>query len=336
MNILDKYLIEVGRHLPRKNRADIETEIRSTLEDMLADRSRQAGKPVDEAMTMELLREYGDPAQVAESYAPPRHLIGPRLFPLFQLVTRIVLIVLAAVMTALFGASIISTGLAGGGFLSALAHFLLDLVNGCVIAFGNIVIVFAILERVLPAGKPAVDEKPWDPAVLNHEPDPSQVKPSEAIATIFFTLAGLVIFNLYPQIVGFGFVDNGEWRFIPVLSDAFFRYLPFINVLGVLQIVFNILLVREGTWNTGTRFANLVLETAGIALAIAMLRGPSLISIPANALPAATASEALGNILQFIPAIILVILIVVQTIEVIQTIIKLARGFQRPYHPLQH
>jgi len=35
MNLIDKYIAEVGKHLPRKQRADIEAEIRSTLEDML-------------------------------------------------------------------------------------------------------------------------------------------------------------------------------------------------------------------------------------------------------------------------------------------------------------
>ena len=35
MKLLDRYVTEVGKYLPRKQRADIEQEIRSTLEDML-------------------------------------------------------------------------------------------------------------------------------------------------------------------------------------------------------------------------------------------------------------------------------------------------------------
>ena len=35
MKLIDRYIAEVGRHLPRKQRADIEAEIRSTLEDIL-------------------------------------------------------------------------------------------------------------------------------------------------------------------------------------------------------------------------------------------------------------------------------------------------------------
>jgi hypothetical protein len=45
MNLIDTYVSEVGRHLPQKNRADIEAEIRSTIEDILEERSRKFGKP---------------------------------------------------------------------------------------------------------------------------------------------------------------------------------------------------------------------------------------------------------------------------------------------------
>ena len=65
MNLIDRYIAEVGKHLPRKNRADIEAEIRSTLEDMLEER-KQAHGAVDDAMVIDLLREYGAPRKVAE------------------------------------------------------------------------------------------------------------------------------------------------------------------------------------------------------------------------------------------------------------------------------
>ena len=57
MKLIERYVTEVGKHLPRKNRLDIETELRSTLEDMLEDRSQQTGRPADEALTEELLQE---------------------------------------------------------------------------------------------------------------------------------------------------------------------------------------------------------------------------------------------------------------------------------------
>src|SRR5574339_1253788 len=100
MNLIDKYIAEAGKHLPRRNRADIEAEIRSTLEDMLEER-KQGDSPADEATVMDLLKEYGSPREVAAKYKTHQYLIGPRLFPIFETVIKIVLAVVA-------GASLIS------------------------------------------------------------------------------------------------------------------------------------------------------------------------------------------------------------------------------------
>ena len=48
MELIDRYVAEVGRQLPEKMRADIENEMRSTLEDMVEDRSQKTGRPVDQ------------------------------------------------------------------------------------------------------------------------------------------------------------------------------------------------------------------------------------------------------------------------------------------------
>ncbi len=92
-NLIDDYVSEVGRRLPRKTHTDIEAEIRSILQDMLEERSQKNGKPVDEEMTLGVLKEYGAPEKVAATYLGDRYLIGPRLYPIFMLVLRIVLIV---------------------------------------------------------------------------------------------------------------------------------------------------------------------------------------------------------------------------------------------------
>lgn len=75
---LDRDVSEIGKQLPRKSRGDIQTEIRSTLEDMLEERAAGAGRPADDEMVKELLKEYGTPDKVAQSYLPTQYLIGPR------------------------------------------------------------------------------------------------------------------------------------------------------------------------------------------------------------------------------------------------------------------
>ena len=56
MSLIDRYIHEVGRHLPRKNRSDIQAELRSLLTDSLEDR---AGTKTSEADVAALLKEFG-------------------------------------------------------------------------------------------------------------------------------------------------------------------------------------------------------------------------------------------------------------------------------------
>jgi hypothetical protein len=333
MNLIDKYIVEVGKYLPRKNRADIEAEIRSTLEDMLEERKQSQGAADDETI-IALLKEYGAPRQVAESYTGPRYLIGPRVFPIFELVTKIVLLVLIAVSLAGLGISLSKSELAGPEFLKTIGESALGLLGGLITAFGNIVLVFAILERVLPA-KEFEEEEKWDPAELAKEPDPDRVKFSEQIFEMFFLVLFLIVFNLYPGIIGIGFFSESQWVFIsPVLTEAFFSYLPWINVLILLQLALNVYLLRRGVWNVPTRIMNIALELGSIALAVAMLRGPDLLALTTSQFagtPLEESAQVFVTIANLAPTLALTVVIIVSSIEVAQAIFHLTKS--RPSSP---
>jgi len=337
MNLLDKYVSEIGKGLPRRNRADIETEIRSTLQDMLDERSARLGQPVDEAMTRDLLKEYGAPSKVAASYRPTQYLIGPRLFPIFELVLRIVVAVLVGALLLSLILSFVNHS-SGPDFIQVLGKFGLQLFGGIISAFGNIVLVFAILERVLPASKIDAElNEDWDPSELDVEPDPVLVKPAEPIFTIFFTVIGLVVLNVYSDLIGIGFVQDGRWVSVPALSEAFFRYLPWINLLGLLQIGLNVVLLRLGRRTIAARLADVVLEIGGIVLAGVMLAGPSLVDLSAEKLagtPLAPASGTLAPLFNLLPTMVLLILVVVSTVEVVRTIYQMINR-PAPFAPVQ-
>ena len=337
MNLIDKYIAEVGKYLPRKNRADIEAEIRSTLEDMLEER-KQAQGAVNDAMIVELLKEYGAPREVAESYIGPRYLIGPRMYPIFEMVTRIVVAVLFALALAGLGIGLARSSLTGPEFLKTVGESALGLLSGLVTAFGNIVLVFAILERTLPAKEFEKEAEDWNPADLANEPDPDRVKFGEQIFEIFFLVLFLVVFNLYPGVIGFGFFNENDWVFIsPVLTDAFFNYLPSLNILILLEIGLGIYLLRRGFWNVGLRIAKIILELAGIAIAVVMLRGPDLVALRPEQLAGTPLEESarvfttLGNL---IPTLVLTIVIIVSSIEVAQMVYQLMKSRPSSTYPV--
>jgi hypothetical protein len=314
--------------LPRKNRLDIEAELRSTLEDMLEDRSQQTGRPADEALATELLQEYGAPRKVAATYQTHPYLIGPRMFPTYTLVLKIVFFAVTLGLTIATVISWIGSSMSSPQVVQSLIDFAAGLVSALVAAFGNVTLVFAILERTVPASE-FEGKETWTPAELTREPEPDQIKPAELIFETIFIVAALVIFNAYPQIIGFNFPVDGGWVSIPVLSEAFFRVLPWINLVGALEIGLNVYLLRQQIWGTGTRIAKIALDAMNIVIAVMLLRGPSLLGLNAESFAGTPigveTAETLIRIFTPMVPVILIIVIVVSTIEIVKGVLRLLR-----------
>jgi len=279
MKLIDRYVAEVGGRLPLlKGRKDIENELRSTLEDMLEDRAQKSGRPADCALEIELLKEYGAPDKVAATYNPMPYLIGPRMFPFFTMVLKIVLTVLTVVLLVTMGIQIATQSpMTAVEFMKAIGEGLLGIVSAAIAAFGNIVLVFAILERFAPSSEFKVgEEKEWDPAALMKEPEPEEVKPWEPIFAIVITFIALSIFNFNPQLIGFYFFSGEKWISIPVLTDAFFRWLPLINIAWVAEIILNGMLFRSGRWQVSTRLFSMAIKILQIVIGYFLLTGPGI------------------------------------------------------------
>lgn len=324
MIILDRYIEEVGKHLPRKNRSDIQKEIRSTIEDMLEDRAAQNGRPLDDSLVQEVLKEYGAPSKVAASYLPVRYLIGPRMYPFFTLVLRIVFSVLFVIALVRLGIALFKDTLSWTTFLKIIGQNTMNFLTGILSAFGNIVLIFAILERTMPASQYEMEEEKWDPKELNSVSDPDKVNRVELIFEVLFTVLGLILFNFYPDFPKFEWVSGDKWVICPGFSEAFFQYLPWINILFLLQIVIDLVLIREGIWKTVTRILYCIIESGFIALACVMLVGPSLIDLDMQHFQSifGEASETIIAFFDRLPHFVLIILIIVQSIDVVKMIWK--------------
>ncbi len=336
MQLIDRYVSEIGKRLPRKTRADIETEIRSTLEDMLEERAEKAGRPVDDELVRDLLKEYGAPDKVAATYLPEQYLIGPKLFPIFWLVLKIVGAVLTVLAIVGFGIRFGTGELTAQAFGSQLGKSAVEYLGGIIAAFGNLVLVFAILERALPKSEYESElTEGWDPAELTKEPEPDDVRLWEPIVVIAFTLLGLLIFNLYPQLIGVGFLQDGQWVFTPALSPAFFRLLPWLNLTWILGIGLQVILLRQGRWTPLTRWFDIGLKIAGVVIAYLLLTGPSILTLTADDLTKVSIDSftavTLANLLNQIVTLALAIAVIVGGIEVIKEVYKLLfKGRPRP------
>jgi hypothetical protein len=263
MELIDRYVYQVGRHLPRKNRADIQVELQSTLVDTLE--ARVEGEPSQED-EVELLKEFGPPQQVAASYWPQgQYLIGPNLYPLFRMVVGIVLMVFIIVQLVLLGIAVVF----GQEILTFLS--VLDILSGMIgsvfTAFGIIVIVFAILQRF--DVKPETDQEEWDPRELPQIEEVDTISRGGTVAEITFSLVIIAILLFLPDKIGVVISPGMEVILNPVIRS----YVPLIIFSILLGIALDVILLWRGRWETWTRLAKIGTNLFGIYVLYILISG---------------------------------------------------------------
>ncbi len=89
MDLLDRYLQAVKKHLPWQRQDDILAELRANLESQLEDKEAALGRPLTMGESEDWLRQIGPPMRVAARYQPQQYLIGPAIFPTYWFVLRL-------------------------------------------------------------------------------------------------------------------------------------------------------------------------------------------------------------------------------------------------------
>jgi len=75
--VIEKYIDDTVRLLPRRQRDDVATELRSLLNEELHARAQESGCPPDESLALSLVRGYRRPNEAAARYQPPWAIIDP-------------------------------------------------------------------------------------------------------------------------------------------------------------------------------------------------------------------------------------------------------------------
>lgn len=333
MELIDAYVTEVGRHLPEKQRADIEREIRSMIEDTLEDASQTQGRPVNEDLLVEVLKRLGSPDKLAASYAPPRYLIGPALFPSYLLSLRLVLgIVLAlgavgAAISAALGAGFGTNTNAPFEVVRALGQGALGLLSSGIYVVGMITIIFALIQRAAPGLKPAPLTDEFDPRKLKitPEPDSEAFKPAGLVVEMVLPLIALVLFNYFPQVIGIYSYNGDQWNVYKVFTAAFLSYIPYMSLLWALEVALKGSVLAAGRWSVTTQWLRIGLKVLSIGLIYVILTGPDIISISAEAilnLGNTGFPAQLNDLVNLSVRLSLGIALVVSIIEVIATTLK--------------
>ena len=275
MSLIDRYIAEVGRHLPEKDRSDIEAEIRSIVEDMLEERGHRVTSAEDKIIA-ETLEGLGDPRLLAARYAPPKHyLIGPAWYDFYITTLRRVL------FTALPIFAVVT-------FIITLTENPLDFINAVGDAVGGafnigvqilfwVTLVFVFLERSdeVPDAPPSPNSRAWTVAQLPRLPQKRQISVAETvmnIAVLLFLLIWIALpfaldrFQGNPVTVSF--LHPNLWNF----------WLPLFFVIMALTLVHEVFKLKIGSWTPSLTATNVILGLISIIYIAALVTTQDVIN----------------------------------------------------------
>jgi hypothetical protein len=325
--LVDRYLAAVSDLLPARLRKDTVTEIRSLIQDAMDDRAKAEGRAPDEEMVAGVLKEFGSPEKIVAPYLPEKYLIGPRLYPTFILVLRIALPIIAVLMLVTYWLGAIQIpSMTVSEFISEIARSLGSSLSATVQAFGNIVLIFAILQWAVPEFKLTIKEKEWDPHRLKSVQQPHQVKRGELIAEIIFTFIAIVIFTFYFDKIGIYNNLDGKWYFTPILTDAFKAYIPWLDLLWIMTICVDVLVLRKGAWQITTRILSILVSGLYIAIAVSLMKNISLMYTLEGAMGWLGGIGILKSLFNQFLFVALAIGIITSVVKIIQMLFHIVRG----------
>ncbi len=263
--LIGRYVYHVGRHLPPERREDVARELTSLIGDRVDDEPRPGES--DEAVVLKVLREMGPPAAVAERYGYERRLlIGTSSLPAFFKLAKILPVVILAL-------SVLSFPYSDGFTLGALATWLVNYFHSVLLNLGILVVVFVVLEQV--SRTHARPEAEFDPEKLSPSPAPfdgGKVRPATLVAKIYATVAVLLLFNFYPNVIGV-WTNAGDVRFWVIPLSAVGVHVPLwlFNAWLAGHILLKTEVLRQGAWTRESLWTQVGLAMLGLAVFIAAL-----------------------------------------------------------------
>lgn len=276
MEIIERYIYAVTQRLPEKQRADIKRELQSLIEDMLEERA-PAGRPSREDAESVLL-ELGHPSALAAKYRGyDRYLIGPMMFEPYLTTLKIVFISIFIALTCVFA---IKSIVSPFDILEHFTSYMVSLITAGAQGFGWVTIVFGLTDYFYH--KDAVagcdKNKGWKPSDLPQIPDTNtQIKKSEPIAGIIFTVLFTAICLYSIDLLGIWWIDDGERTVIPFLnSDVFRNYLPIIWIVAALGILKEIVKIVVRRRTSKMLAFHIVMSIASAALVCVLLADPAV------------------------------------------------------------
>ncbi|SPE18776.1 putative membrane protein [Candidatus Sulfotelmatomonas gaucii] len=280
MELLDRYLQAVKRHLPWERQDDIIAELRANLEAQLEDKEAEMGRPLTKEEAEAWLKQIGSPIQVAARYQRQQYLIGPAVFPTYWFVLRLAITWGAIIYSIAKAVDIAAHGLGAEAIVSAVIYLpWVLLINAAIVT-----LVFAAIEQVgvRYPGKcvPFAPMAPaWSPSGLppmgvdEANKPRSFAKASAEVIFGFLFLGWLLLVPHYPYLM-FG---PGAWylRLPYQLAPVWLSFYWCLVGINIFELTWKIVDLARGAWQRPkSRAKHLSMHTLSLIPLSVLLAAP--------------------------------------------------------------
>jgi hypothetical protein len=277
MELLDRYLEAVKKHLPWQRQDDIIAELRANLESQLEEKEQALGRALTTAEAEEWLKQLGSPIQMAAHYKPQQYLIGPNLFPIYTSVLRISFTWCMIIYLIVGGVEILT----GTPSLGGVAGILFRLPSILITTAAWVTLVFAAIEvavthnyiklppEILPAAAWSPGALP--PLTMNATQGKKPGRLSQTVAEVIFGFIFLVWLLLIPShpvlLFGPGAAFIGLWG--PhvstfQLAPVWIHFYWWMVALTAFQLAWHSVELLRGAWQKERPAMQIAIKAGGL------------------------------------------------------------------------
>jgi hypothetical protein len=307
MDLVDRYVHAVKRHLPAAQQDDIVNELTDDILSQISDKEAALGRPLDEAEQEAVLKQYGHPYLLAMRYRPQQHLIGPAVFPFYWTTLKVTLAIALGVHLVV----VVATGLSQNephrilpslGFLSVAIH-----------SFFWVTLVFAALD-FSQARLHLLDK--WSPRSLPRVTAQSpRVNRAKLIGEL---LGGVVFLGWWLAVPQYPFLMLGPAASFLTLSPAWHRMYLSAAMPSVVSILMGAAVLALPSRTTLAKVRPLVVN-------LMTLIALSVLTRAGNLLMPVTDTPDLVHMVNGINRGITLVLIIISIVTVIATVVEVIR-----------
>jgi len=264
MDWIGAYIDEVVRHVPVNRREEAAVAIRETIE------AKLPNQPT-ETEVKRVLEQMGHPASVAARYKDGQYVIGPKFFPMYVNVVKLVVPIVMAL--TFFGLLMSSIPTFSGPVLPTMGVFLTNVFDTLwdvgIQLVCWITLVFFLIERYAPSDAVAPDMK-WNVSALRARDRGGCISKWDAGFGLFFTAVWFGVYLNANRFLGiYESTGEGFSMIVPIFNQSFlFEVVWLFLAVILLQVVLGLWKWIKGRWTYALASFNLLYNVVSASFII--------------------------------------------------------------------